>query len=296
MKNYTYEEKIQIANDIRNGVKDRPMSEYQLNYMNQVSVRECELETRQGKTKYYEIEGMNRKENSSLVIMVHGGGFCKGYTEADRAFASMIAVETNALILDIDYKLAPEYPFPAAFEEVYDVTKWAYEHAEDLGIDKSKIILCGSSAGGNLAAATAMEAVKTKDFEIKLQILNYPALDLYTDPEEKAEGGIKSYIPFEQSRQYNSLYISSIEQSENPYVSLVFATEDMLKGMPDSLFITGGLDVLHTEAEKFAYMMIEAGNTVTTKRFLNSDHAFVVRCKDEWLEAHKLIVKTINNI
>ncbi|SFU76041.1 acetyl esterase [Clostridium sp. DSM 8431] len=295
MKFYTYEEKVRIANNIRNSVKDKPMTEYQQNYINQVTIEECELETRQGKTKYYQIQGQNRKENSPLVIMVHGGGFCKGYSEADRAFAAMIAVETNTLILDIDYKLAPEYPFPAAFEEVYDVTKWAYENEDKLGIDKSKIVLCGSSAGGNLVVATAMEAVKTKEFEIKLQILNYPALDLYTDPEEKAQG-IKSYIPFEQSRQYNSLYILSIEESENPYVSLIFAKEDMLKGMPDSLFITGGLDVLHAEAEKFAYKMIEAGSKVTVKRFLNSDHAFTVRCTGEWLEAHRLIVETINNI
>lgn len=293
---YTYEEKLEIAKEIRNNAKNKPMSEYQRNYIEQVNINECELETRHGKTKYYQVEGENRKKNSSLVIIVHGGGFCKGHSEADKAFASMIAVETNSLILDVDYKLAPEYPFPVAYEEVYDVAKWAYENADKLGVDKSKIILCGSSAGGNIVAAVAMEANRTKEFEIKLQIFSYPVMDLYTDPAKKAEAD-KLYIPFEQSRKYNSLYISNEEEAKNPYVSMVFATEDMLKGLPDSLFITGGLDTLHVEAEKFAFMLMKAGVKVTIKRFLNSKHAFVVRCiGDEWLDAHKLITKTINNI
>ena len=292
---YTYEEKLEIAKKIRESVKNKPMSEYQKGYMEQVTVKECELETRHGKTKYYHVEGKNREDNSTLVVVIHGGGFCKGYSEVDAAFSAMIAVETNSLVLDVDYKLAPEYPFPVAFEETYDVVKWAYENAEKLGIDKSKIVLCGSSAGGNIAAAVAMKAVETKDFEIKLQVLNYPALDLYTDPAEKSEAE-KMYVPFEQARQYNSLYASSKEEAQNPYVSPVFATEDMLKGLPDTVFLTGGLDTLHTEAEKYAYMMIEAGVKVTIRRFLNSEHAFTVHCTGEWLEAHKMIAKSIRDL
>ena len=68
----------------------------------------------------------------------------------------------------------------------------------------------------------------------------------------------------------------------------------MLKGLPEALLITGGLDNLHEEAEKYGFMMMEAGVKITMKRFLNSNHAFIVRCTgDEWLEAHKLIAKTI---
>ncbi|MDO4536346.1 MAG: alpha/beta hydrolase [Clostridium perfringens] len=293
---YTYEEKLKLTKIARKPREKRPLLEYQIEYINKVNITECELKTRNGKTKYYHIENKNKRENSPLIITVHGGGFCNGYTKDDTAFAAMLAVETNSIVLDIDYKLAPEYTFPVAYEEVYDITKWAYENSEELGIDKSKIILCGSSAGGNLVSAVVMEATRTKDFQVKLQILDYPATDLYTDPEKKLEAD-KLYMSFERARAYNSLYTATEEELKNPYVSMIFATKDMLKGIPDALVIMGELDALHIEGEKYAFMMMEAGVKVTIKKYLNSNHGFIVHCiGEEWLDAHRLIAKTINNI
>jgi acetyl esterase len=292
----SYEEKLELAKMARVRVGHRELPESYAAYLEKVDVKECELETRHGKTYYYHIINKEQKTGVPLVISIHGGGFCKGYVKADTAFSAMLAVETGAVVLDVDYKLAPEHAFPIAIEEVYDVAKWAYENADELGIDTSKIIIGGNSSGANIAAAVAMEVTKTKEFEIRLQVLDYPPMDLYTDPADKPEAS-KSYVPFEQARAYNSLYTETEEETKNPYVSMVFASRDMLIGLPEALVITGDLDALHNETEKYAFMMMEAGVKVTIKKFLNSNHGFIVHCiGDEWQQAHKLIVDTINNL
>lgn len=292
---YTYKEKLKLAKMARNPINKRNISEYQKKYIEMANIEEKKIKTRHGETKYYHISS-KKSEKSSLIITVHGGGFCNLHSKADLAFAAMIAVETKALVLDVDYKLAPEYPFPIAYEEVYDLVKWAYNNAEMLGIDRDKIILCGNSAGGNIVAAVVMEVNKTKEFKVRFQILDYPPMDLYTDPEDKKESE-KLYISFERARAYNSLYIRDEKDRLNPYVSMVFATEKIIKGIPDTLIITAEQDALHLEAEKYAKMLLECGIKVTVKKYLKSTHGFIVYCiGEEWLDAHKLIIESINLI
>lgn len=293
---YTFEQKLELAEKARVRIAPTVIPERNEAYLAKVDMQDCYLETRHGQTHYFKFENKEKKSGVPLILTIHGGGFCKGVHKADNVFAAMLAVETGAVVFDLDYKLAPEYPFPVAYEEGYDLIKWAYENAEELGIDKSKIVICGNSSGGNIAAAIVMEAARTKDFEIRLQNLNYPPMDLYTDPADKPEAA-KSYVPFEVARAYNALYTTTQEETKNPYVSPVFATPDMLKGLPDSLVITAQNDALHNEGEKYAFMMMEAGVKVTTKRFKNSNHGFVVHyIGDEWAEAHKLIIDTIKQI
>lgn len=293
---YTYEQKLELAKRARVQIAPVVIPEKNEAYLEKVEVKECYLETRHGQTHYYMIQSKDRNSGGPLILNIHGGGFCKGIGKADTVFCSMLAVETGAVVLDIDYKLAPEYPFPVAYEESYDIAKWAYENAEGLGVDKSKLVLCGHSSGGNIAAAIAMEATKTKDLAIRLQVLDYPPMDLYTDPADKPEAS-KSHVPFERARAYNALYTATREETKHPYVSMVFAEPDMLTGLPDALVITGGLDALHNEGEKYAFMMMEAGVKVTIKKFVNSNHGFIIYCiGDEWQEAHSLIVETIKHI
>lgn len=294
---YTYEQKLELAQKVRASNKNNalPIPEAYEAYLEKVDVKGCYLETRHGQTHYYEVYNKDKKSVEPLIINIHGGGFCQGYQKRDTVFSAMLAVETGSTVLDLDYKLAPEYPFPIAFHECYDVAKWAYENADELGIDKSQITLIGHSAGANIVAAIAMEVIKTKEFEVKLQIMDYPPTDSYTDPAEKPGAPENPAIPYERARAFNSLYTTSREEAKNPYVSMVFATPDMLKGLPDALVITGELDQLHQEGEKYAFMMMEAGVKVTVKRYPNSPHGFVVYYKGEWQEAHKLILSTINS-
>lgn len=291
--NKTFEEKVEVAKKIRASGKTSKIPKECEDYMEKVDIEDCHCMTRNGDTHYYLIKPKQKKALAPLILNLHGGGFCQGHARRDNIFSAIIACKTGAVVIDLDYMLAPEHPFPIAYQEGYDLLKWAYEHADALGVDKTKFVTCGHSAGGNLAAVIAMEAVRTKEFKIRLEILDYPPTDMVTDPADKPETDLTPSV-LERLRAFNSLYT---DEPGNPYVSIVLAPPETLKDMPETLVITAGHDMLHYEGEKFAFKLADAGVKVTMKKFINSVHGFVIYCiGDEWQKAHDLIVETICNI
>lgn len=246
-------------------------------------------------TDFWKIQPKEKFTKPGLIIMAHGGGFCKGHRDEDLSLACKLAALTGNIVYDIDYLLAPKNPFPAAFNQVYRLTAWAWKNAEKINFDRKKLILFGSSAGGNLIAAAALKANQTEAFKPALQIMNYPPLDLATDPADKKEA-FRSYIPFERSREYNNWYVDAT-QARNPYVSPCFASKKMLVGLPETLITTAGKDALHNEAEEYAFHLLEAGVLVTAKKFEQSPHGFIVnRMGPEWKEAHALLIHRIKEV
>jgi acetyl esterase len=260
-------------------------------YLDLVECEERNIVTREGDSRIIIITPKEVKQRYPLFIHMHGGGFVRGYIKRDTIFCSMIASKAGCKVIDIDYRLAPEYPFPAGLNECYDIVKWAFENAEELNVDKENIVVGGDSAGGNFTAAIALMANQSKDFKMKLQILDYPFLDAVTDPADKIkEAGI---LPVERLRAFNALYLGIGEDKYNPFLSPVCAKKEMLYGLPPALVITAGKDCLRYEADKYAMMMVEAGVEVKLKRFLNSNHGFTVNCNGEFVEAQNMIVDTL---
>lgn len=105
----------------------------------------------------YEERPDHLPEKAALVLNFHGGGFIKGRTDRDRRYCCTIMEQLNVLVWDVDYCIAPEEPFPAAVEEAYGIAAYAFDHAEELGIDPDKIILAGHSAGGNPGGSSLSE-------------------------------------------------------------------------------------------------------------------------------------------
>lgn len=233
----------------------------------------------------YEITPKTCPLGRGIIINFHGGGFIKGRQGKDRLFCSKLAERFGIIIWDVDYSLAPEHPFPKAVNEAYDVVKYAYDHGEELGIDREKIILMGHSAGGNLAVTVCMRAGETRDFRPAGLLAEYFPADLCTDPEKKkrAEGD----MPAEVAKAYNAFYCDG-ENAGNPYASPLFATKEQLRSFPDTLIISAGMDSLCYEDEEFAAKLIQAGVTVTARRFMNSRHGFTVNRTDEWEDALSL--------
>lgn len=246
--------------------------------------------TQLGDTPVFTFESGGKNAERPLIINFHGGGFIKGRSNRDDIFCRRMACAFGALVLDVDYRLAPEYPYPAAVNESWEVVLWAWENRESLQFDPEKVVLMGHSAGGNLVASICMRLGESGLFSPCCALLDYPPLDLAKDPAEKRR--TSADMPVERARDYNRKYIRP-EQSKEPFASPVYAPSAMLERFPDTLVISAGEDSLGWEDEEFAVMLARSGVTVTLKRFVDSPHGFVMNRVAEWEKAMELIERYV---
>ena len=242
------------------------------------------VETRLGNTRVitYRPKGMKEDKLPAYVTM-HGGGFVMGSAELDDTWCPVIAERAGCVVVNIDYHLAPEYKFPTALYECYDIVKWLYENPSVLPIDKDRIAVGGNSAGGNLAAALCILNKEREQIPIVKQVLNYPPLDLATDPELKFKH--KKAIPPRLAKLFNESYLKTMKDAENPLVSPIYAED--LEDLPPALIITAEFDSLADEANYYASQLLEAGVRVKTKKYLGAHHAFthtgnIEQAEDAW--------------
>ena len=229
-----------------------------------ISGTEVFLYTDEGKVRVLTYN-MDNPQRLPLYINIHGGGFALGNAEMDDPFMPDIASKANVKIINIDYSLAPEFPFPKALNECFAVVKYAKEHPDEFGIDPDKIAVGGQSAGGNLSAGICLLDKDTKSLGIKCLILDYPPLDLYTDAGLKPLP--KGSLPVFLCRLFDAGYCNNKEARKNPLISPVFATIDDVRSFPPTLVISASRDSLCGEDERFRDKLIEAGVAVTHKRF-----------------------------
>lgn len=227
-----------------------------------------------------------------MFMNLHGGGFIGRHMDRDERFCRQIACTYHALVLDVDYCLAPDNPYPSAVEDCRDVLKWSIDQREMLVYDEKKLILIGHSSGGNLAAGLCMYAEEVGLPKPCALILDYPPMDLQTDPGKKQRSVCD--MPAERARDYNRKYVTP-ERAAEPYASPLYASKTMLEGFPDTLVISAGEDSLCREDEEFALKLARSGVTVTLRRFTASVHGFVINQMCEWEEALELICKFIDS-
>lgn len=237
----------------------------------------------------------DKADNCPVFINMHGGGFVGPQNIDDDMFCAYVASEIRGIVVDIDYAVSYDHPFPVAFEQCYEVAKWAFGMCEKWGADPKRVSMGGHSSGGSLTAAVALKSVATGEFSLCSQILDYAPLDFYEneDNQRTVEPGS---MPVLRSQAFTRLYINGdMPLTRLPYVSPVFATDDMLRGMPPALIITGGKCPFRDDDENFGLRMAAVGTEVTIKRFVNSRHGFTIRMVDEWREAQAQIVRYLRN-
>ncbi|MGF7143251.1 acetyl esterase/lipase [Anaerotaenia torta] len=214
---------------------------------------------------------------NKLLIFFHGGGWVIGNIDNYTRVCANMAKQTGHLVISVDYRLAPEYKFPAAPEDCYAVTKEIYENAELFQVKPEDITLIGDSAGGNLAAAVSLMARDRGSFLPAAQILIYPATD--SDHSESSpypsiiENGRDFLLTSKRICEYMDLYISCEEDLQNPYLAPIRAKD--LSGQPRTLIITAEYDPLRDEAEAYGRKLFEAGNEVEVYRMKDALHGFL---------------------
>lgn len=292
----TAERKAVLAAHLRgtNVTKENITPEYKAN-LELADRKAFEVESGEGAAKCYVFTAKNRENNCPIHINVHGGGFVRPHSLRDEIYSSKVADAIKGIVVDVDYRLAPEYPYPTAFNECYDICKWVFSQASAWGADSKRISLGGHSAGGCLTAAVALKANQTKDFQLCLQVIDYAALDMYTDPQDKPEADT-NMIPVERGRMFSEAYTDGdLSLARDPFCSPSAATDEMLAGLPAALVISAGEDNFRFENEAYALRMASMGVKVTVQRFCNSFHGFIINCACEWEAGQKLIIETIQN-
>ena len=253
------------------------------------SVQEEFIETAFGKTHVFFVEpaDSDKKEKQPVIINIHGGGWSLDHTERDVYFSRRLAHRLQAVVIDIDYVLAPEYPYPAALEEIEALFDRLPELLEKWHGDESRIVICGQSAGGNLAGAV-MQRRKFKMLPgIKAQILCYLPTDNYNDHFHGGELDERG-----QSTEYYGFFYNRVfEERKNHDVSILFADQEELKDLPQTDIITAGLDNLKEEGEAYYKKLTEAGVPSSYRCFENSRHGFLVNLYDEWKEGEDYLTE-----
>ncbi|MFI9551778.1 alpha/beta hydrolase [Nonomuraea endophytica] len=218
-----------------------------------------------------------------VVVYFHGGGFTLCTLDTHDGVCRTLCAGARAIVVSVDYRLAPEHPYPAAVEDAYAATVWAYEHAAELGGDAARIAVAGDSAGGNLAAVTCLKARDTgQGPPIRFQLLVYPVTDAAMDAPSHDENGEGYFLTNAHMRWYWDNYQPDLARRAEPYCSPIRADAH---GLPPAMVITAEHDPLRDEGEAYADKLRAAGVEARTLRFEGMFHGFFGL--DDFLQAAK---------
>jgi acetyl esterase len=209
-----------------------------------------------------------------LLVFFHGGGFLFGDLDTHDGVCRLLCRHSGAHILAIDYRLAPEHPFPAAVEDARGALSWAFANAGVLGADARRIGVGGDSAGGNLAAVAAQLAARDEGPAPLAQILIYPVTDFTTRRRSRELFGEGFLLTGSEMDWFEANYLARPhEQASDPRVSPMLAAD--LSGLAPALVVTAAFDPLRDEGEEYARALRAAGTPATLRRFPGFIHAFV---------------------
>ena len=209
-----------------------------------------------------------------VLVYYHGGGFTYGDLDTHDAVCRILCRHSGAHVLAIDYRLAPEHPFPAAVDDARAALAWAYANAADLGADPHRIGVAGDSAGGNLAAVVAQLAAHDGGPAPVLQVLIYPVTD-FSERRPSRQLFSEGFLLTDAEMDWfeaNYLGAGSSHQSD-PRASPLLAAD--LAGLAPALVVTAAFDPLRDEGEAYARALGNAGTPATLRRIPGFVHGFI---------------------
>ena len=206
-----------------------------------------------------------------VVVFVHGGGFVRGNVVMYDPLCTFLATQVRAVVVSVDYRLAPEHRAPAAAHDVTDAVSWVADHGAALRADTNRIALCGDSAGGNLSAVAAQLLRDRGASPVVHQALLYPATDMtLASPSIEANAGAP-LLTRASIVAFRGLYAPSGSDWRDPLLSPLFGD---LHGLPPALVQTADLDPLRDDGTRYADALAAAGVPVRLTNYVRVPHGF----------------------
>lgn len=208
-----------------------------------------------------------------VLVYFHGGGWVIGDLDTHDVLCRDLALKSGCTVVSVDYRLAPEFPFPVPVDDCLAATRWVQQHASDLNVDPTRTAVGGDSAGGKLAAVIAIAARNAKDLPISFQLLIYPATDQRFNTKSYQANGQGYLLTSDSMTYFRGHYITDTKHYLDWRASPLLA--DDLSGLPPALVLVAGYDPLRDEGVAYAQRLSEAGNKATLMSFERQIHGFI---------------------
>ncbi len=205
------------------------------------------------------------------LLYFHGGGFIVGDVASYDSSCRRLAAHSRLRVLSVDYRLAPEHPFPAAHDDAQTALEWVARNANDLGIDPGQLAVGGDSAGGTLAAWLTHFA-RDEGIALAGQLLIFPLLQLVETKSKQRKSPDGHLLGNQALNAIRKLYVADADPAD-PRLSPLFCND--LHGLPPALMVTAGLDPLRAEGCAYADKLIAAGTAVKSLHFKAMPHGFI---------------------
>ncbi|MCU0259862.1 MAG: alpha/beta hydrolase [Ilumatobacteraceae bacterium] len=210
-------------------------------------------------------------ELTGVLVWLHGGGWALGTLDESDDTARALCEASGHRVLSVDYRLAPEHPYPAGLTDCLTAVRWVAHHAAELGVDPARVAVGGDSAGANLAAVVA----NLQPAGLRFQVLVYPVTDARCEGESYDRYGTGHLLTTESMRWFVQAYLGDGPGTPvDPRVSPLLAAEHVLAGAPPALVITADHDPLHDEGRAYAERLLAAGVAASHVCFHGQVHGF----------------------
>jgi len=209
-----------------------------------------------------------------VIAFFHGGGWVQGDLESHDGLCGKLSQRAGAIVVAVDYRLAPEHKFPAAVEDCLAAWRWIAGNAARLGGDPARAAVAGDSAGGNLSAVVAQRMAVERGPMPAAQVLIYPATDMHMRTPSHEEMRADAVIPRERIRFYLEWYLRHEADKDDVRASPALCED--LRGQPPAMIVTCGFDPLRDEGRAYADRLSEAGVEVSYREWPGQIHAFTI--------------------
>ena len=230
----------------------------------------------------------------AVHVNFHGGGYVIPIIDLDDPLCRFVAAEAGCVVINVDYVVAPQHPFPAPTHQAYEIVQWVAANGAEQGWDGSRLTIGGQSAGGGLAAAVARQALEQDGPAVALQVLHYPPLDLATSAKDKRAAAPKPKLRPWMAEVFDGSYVPDPRERLDPLVSPANPADTAdLHGIAPALVITAALDLLRAEGMTYADRLREADALVEHHDVADADHGYDAEDDDKARQVYALIARHV---